>query len=93
MDADDLLLISPRETGRLLNYGRDKVYELIANGELKSFKEGTARKITVSSVHAYIKRRLREAKQETPEEQQRKRRLREGQERKRRLSESNSQTR
>jgi hypothetical protein len=37
------------------------LYGLINGGQLESFCNGTARYITVASIHAYIKRRLAEA--------------------------------
>ena len=42
----------------LLNCGRTRVYELLAAGELDSFRDGRARKITIASIHRYIERRL-----------------------------------
>jgi excisionase family DNA binding protein len=41
-----------------LKIGRAKTYELINAGELQSFVEGASRKITWSSIHAYIERRI-----------------------------------
>jgi hypothetical protein len=54
------LAVSPKVTGRLLSCGHQKVYDLIAAGELLSFidADGRARKILMSSVEGYIARRL-----------------------------------
>jgi excisionase family DNA binding protein len=41
-----------------LGVGREKLYQLINNGELESYTEGKARKILWPSIHAYVKRRL-----------------------------------
>ena len=54
----EALVVSPHQTGVLLNCGRTRVYELLAAGELDSFRDGRARKITVASIHRYIERRL-----------------------------------
>jgi excisionase family DNA binding protein len=50
------LVVSPRGAGRMLNYGHKKVYQLIATGELESFKDGRSRKIIVASIHEHIRR-------------------------------------
>jgi hypothetical protein len=50
------LVVSPRGAGRLLDYGHKKVYQLIATGELESFKDGRSRKILVASIHEHINR-------------------------------------
>jgi excisionase family DNA binding protein len=59
--ADDHLeplVVRPRVAWRLLDCGNAYGYRLIAAGELESYRDGRARKITVESIHAYIKRRL-----------------------------------
>jgi hypothetical protein len=42
----------------MLSCGNMKGYELLAAGELDSFRDGRSRKITVESIHRYIQRRL-----------------------------------
>jgi hypothetical protein len=42
----------------MLNIGLTRCYELINSGELESFKDGKSRKITVSSIKAFVDRRL-----------------------------------
>jgi hypothetical protein len=42
----------------MLACGNTRGYELIAAGELESFRDGRFRKITVASIKAYIARRL-----------------------------------
>jgi excisionase family DNA binding protein len=54
----EALVVGPHQTGVMLNCGRTRVYELLAAGELDSFRDGRARKITVASIHRYIERRL-----------------------------------
>jgi excisionase family DNA binding protein len=59
--ADDHLeplVVRPRVAWRLLDCGNAYGYRLIAAGELESYRDGRARKITVDSIHRYIKRRL-----------------------------------
>lgn len=54
------LLVKPAAAGQLLGCSRTHIYELLAAGELDSFLDGRSRKITVESIHHYIKRRLAE---------------------------------
>jgi hypothetical protein len=52
------LLVRPRSAWRMLGCGNTRGCELLAAGELDSFRDGRARKITVESIHRYIQRRL-----------------------------------
>lgn len=52
------LAVKPKVAWRLLDCGNTRGYELIAAGELESYKDGRSRKITVSSIKRYIERRL-----------------------------------
>ena len=59
--ADDQLepfVVRPRVAWRLLDCGNAYGYRLIARGELDSYRDGRARKITVESIRRYIKRQL-----------------------------------
>ncbi|WP_257164780.1 helix-turn-helix domain-containing protein [Bradyrhizobium sp. SRS-191] len=51
---------SPNEAMNFLGVARAKLYELIKNGEVESYREGGARKITWPSIRALIQRRLAE---------------------------------
>ena len=42
----------------MLNVGNTKGYELIAAGELETFKIGNATRITTKSIRAYVERQL-----------------------------------
>ncbi|MES2461320.1 MAG: helix-turn-helix domain-containing protein, partial [Armatimonadota bacterium] len=42
--------LPPKETARVLGIGRTKLYELIANGTLRSIKIGSRRLITVEAI-------------------------------------------
>jgi excisionase family DNA binding protein len=59
-DPPEPLVVRPRVAWRLLDCGNAYGYRLIAAGELQSYRDGRARKITVESIHRYIKRRLAE---------------------------------
>jgi hypothetical protein len=43
------LVVSPRRAMRMLDCGRTRLYELIAQGELDSYLDGRSRKITDTS--------------------------------------------
>jgi hypothetical protein len=47
---DEPLVVSPTRAKALLDCGTTRLYELIAAGELESFKDGKSRKITVRSI-------------------------------------------
>lgn len=50
---DDLLL-TPEEAAKALRIGRNKVYELIASGELPSVKLGRCRRIPVDALRRFV---------------------------------------
>jgi hypothetical protein len=52
------LVVKPKTAWRMLACGNTRGYELIAAGELESFRDGRSRKITVASIKSYIARRL-----------------------------------
>jgi excisionase family DNA binding protein len=52
------LVVSPRIAWQMLGCGNTRGYELIAAGELESYRDGRSRKITVASIKAYVARRL-----------------------------------
>jgi len=53
---DERLVVSPRRARHMLDCGNTRLYELLNAGELDSFLAGRSRKITVSSIKAYIAR-------------------------------------
>jgi hypothetical protein len=55
------LVVSPRRAQQMLDIGHSRLYELIAAGELATFKDGRSRKITVSSIKDYVARKLAES--------------------------------
>jgi len=52
------LAVRPKTAWQMLGCGNSYGYELLARGELESFTDGSARKITVDSIKRYIARRL-----------------------------------
>jgi len=54
----EALVVKPTRACQMLSCGRTHLYGLIAAGELDTFLDGGARKITVESIHRYIARRL-----------------------------------
>ena len=52
------LVVRPRDAWRMLGCGNTHGYSLLAAGELETYREGGARKITVESIRRYIARRL-----------------------------------
>jgi hypothetical protein len=59
-DASDVepLVVKPKTAWKLLRCGNTRGYELLARGELQSFKDGRSRKITVASIKAFVARQL-----------------------------------
>jgi hypothetical protein len=60
--SDDIkpLLVRPRCAWKMLGCGNTRGYELLAAGELDSFRDGRSRMITVESIYRYVRRRLEE---------------------------------
>jgi hypothetical protein len=58
---DEPLVVSPRRARHLLDCGNTRFYELLAAGELESFKDGKSRKVTMASIKRYIARKLTQA--------------------------------
>jgi hypothetical protein len=52
------LVVKPKVAWKMLDCGNTRGYELLAAGELESYKEGRSRKITVASIKALVARRL-----------------------------------
>jgi hypothetical protein len=56
--AVEPLVVRPAEAWRMLGCGPTYGYELLERGELDSFTDGGARKITVESIKRYIAKKL-----------------------------------
>jgi excisionase family DNA binding protein len=52
------LAVSPRQACVLLGVGITRLYELIGNGELQSYRDGRARRITTESIRRRVARLL-----------------------------------
>jgi excisionase family DNA binding protein len=60
----DPLLVRPEDAARALSLSRTTVYELLARGELASIKVGSARRIPVGALQAWIDRQQANIAQE-----------------------------
>ena len=61
---DEPLCVSVRSALRLLDIGRTRFYQLLASGEIDSFRDGPkSRKIIYSSLKSYIERQLQAERQ------------------------------
>jgi hypothetical protein len=59
---DEPIVVSPARAKAMLDCGTTRLYELIAAGELESYRDGKSRKITVASIKARIERKLVESR-------------------------------
>jgi excisionase family DNA binding protein len=57
-DQLEPMVVTPRQACLLLNVGNTRLYELIGRGELESYREGRARRITMRSIRNRIARLL-----------------------------------
>jgi excisionase family DNA binding protein len=55
-DTLEPLAVSPRQACLLLAVGNTRLYELIRTGELQSYHEGRARRVTMASIRARVTR-------------------------------------
>jgi excisionase family DNA binding protein len=55
----DPLVVRPQEACRMLAIGLTRLYELLHEGELESYRHGRSRRITVASIRAYVDRQIR----------------------------------
>ncbi len=54
----EVLVVTPKVAWKMLACSNTYGYELLAAGELDSYRDGRARKITLASIKALIARRL-----------------------------------
>lgn len=52
------LVVPPRRASELLCMGLTRLYELLHEGELESYRHGRSRRITTASIRAYIERQI-----------------------------------
>ena len=55
------LAVPPAQAAHMLGLGLSYTYGLMRTGELDSYQEGRARRVTVASIHKLVERRLRES--------------------------------
>ena len=48
------LLFSPEEAGRMLGFGRPKIFRLMSSGELRSIKVGASRRISARALSDFV---------------------------------------
>jgi excisionase family DNA binding protein len=56
------LAVTPRQACVLLSIGNTRLYHLISNGELETYREGRARRITMESIERRVAHLLVEAR-------------------------------
>jgi excisionase family DNA binding protein len=64
------LVAKPKEACRLLACGITRLYELIAAGELETFRDGRSRKVTTESIRRYVAKQLAPASAVEPKRDQ-----------------------
>ena len=53
-----VLAVKPKRAATMLGTSVSRLYELMASGEIASFKDGYSRKVIVASIHDYVERRI-----------------------------------
>jgi len=59
-DEIEPLVVSPKRAMKILDCGKTKLIELLANRELESYLDGRCRKITVASIYARHRQKLQQ---------------------------------
>jgi excisionase family DNA binding protein len=54
--AQDAIAVRPAKAAEMLDVSRATIYNLIAQGELRSFRVGQSRRILLAEIAAYITR-------------------------------------
>jgi excisionase family DNA binding protein len=57
-NAFEPLVVSPRDACTLLGIGNTRLYAILKSGELESYHDGSARRITLASIQKYIADRI-----------------------------------
>ena len=71
MEKSEKLLLKPLEAAELLGFGRSKIYELLAMGELPSIRIDGSVRIPTYALRRWIRQRLKEANRERQRERER----------------------
>lgn len=64
MSSVSPLVVKPRDACVLLSVGHKKLYQLLADKKLASYREGNLRLITVESIKSYISDNLKASRDE-----------------------------
>ena len=51
-----VIAVKPKRAAEMLGTSVSRLYELMASGEIASFKDGYSRKVVVASMHDYVAR-------------------------------------
>jgi excisionase family DNA binding protein len=52
------LAVSPEVAAEMIGIGRARLYQKLATGEIRSYKDGSLRRIPVKSLHSYMDAQL-----------------------------------
>lgn len=58
LENNQTQILTVEETAEVMLTGKGKIYELLANGELKAFKIGRVWKIPMSSINDFVNGKL-----------------------------------
>jgi len=61
-DPHTPLVVAPKTAATMLSMGLTRLYELLNSGALQSYYDGSSRRIPMSSITAYIQRKLEATK-------------------------------
>jgi hypothetical protein len=61
LPLSDVLSVKPNDIPRITGWSRSRVFELMASGELPSFRIGRSRFVPVDGLRAYIARQSQDA--------------------------------
>jgi excisionase family DNA binding protein len=59
--AVEPLVVRPREACKMLSIGRTRLYELLRDGEIESYRHGRSRRIPIASIRRFIGRQIEDA--------------------------------
>lgn len=57
----EILVVRPKRACEMLSIGQTRLFELLNQNELQSFKDGGGRWISVESIRQYVRRQLGQA--------------------------------
>lgn len=57
----EVLAVSPKVARQMLGCGNTRLYELLNAGEIRSYRDGAARRIVVASLREFVARKVAES--------------------------------